>query len=149
MVPRCRPLSIMPITLQRHLDLNPLIPLHLILLTLIRFYTRRLVLSSRLLRRKWMTIRSRLAPTTCSYRYSHILTRDRSSNRVSRSEGEGEERVRGFGYFNFGRLLDVYNYSLSYTCGNPSQYRHPSLRVARLGLCQVKNCVFQSIIDYW
>ena len=38
-----------------------------------------------------MTIRSRLTPTTCSYRCSHTLTNDRSSSRVSRSEGEGKE----------------------------------------------------------
>jgi hypothetical protein len=37
---------------------------------------------------------------------------------------QGEECVRGFSYFNFGRLLDVYSYPLPYTCGNPSRKRH-------------------------
>ena len=61
-------------------------------------------------------IRSCLTPTTYSYRYSHSLTNHHSSSRVSRSEGEGEEGVRGFG-----RLLAVWNYPLSYTCGRPSR----------------------------
>ena len=64
-------------------------------------------------------IRSCLTPTTYIYRYSHSLTNHHSSSRVSRSEGEGEEWVRGFG-----RLLAVWNYPLSYTCGRPSRKWH-------------------------
>ena len=41
---------------------------------------------------------------------------------------QGGECMRGFGYFNFGRLLDVYNYQLSYTYGNPSRKRHMSTK---------------------
>jgi len=55
-----------------------------------------------------------------------LSTNDRCSSRVCRSEGEGEEWVRGFGYFIFSRLLAVYNYQLSYTCGNPSEGHMPS-----------------------
>ena len=41
-------------------------------------------------------IRSRLTLTTYSYRYSLSLTIEHSSSRVSRTEGEREEWVRGF-----------------------------------------------------
>jgi hypothetical protein len=65
------------------------------------------------------TIRSRLTPTICSYRYSHRLTNESSSSRAPRLEGGGEKWVRGFG-----RLLAVCNHPLSYTCENPSRKRH-------------------------
>jgi hypothetical protein len=41
--------------------------------------------------------KSSYVQTTYSYRYSLSLTIEYSSSRVSRSEGEGEEWVRGFG----------------------------------------------------
>jgi hypothetical protein len=40
-------------------------------------------------------IRSRLTLTTCSYRYSHSLTLEHSSSRLSRSEGEGRNGWEG------------------------------------------------------
>jgi hypothetical protein len=68
-------------------------------------------------------IRSPLPSTTYSYRYSHILTNEHSSSRVSRSEGGGEEWVRGFG-----RLLDVCHYPVSHTYGNPSRKLDMSIK---------------------
>ena len=64
-----------------------------------------------------------------SYRYSHSLTLEHSSSGVSRSEGEGEEWVRGFG-----RLLPVCNYPLSCTCGNPSRKRHMTNKESRFAV---------------
>ena len=64
-------------------------------------------------------IRSSLTLTTWSYQYSPSLTFQDSSSGVFRSEGEGEEWVRGFR-----RLIVVCNYPLSYTCGNPSRKWH-------------------------
>ncbi len=76
-----------------------------------------------------MTIRSRLTPTKCSYRSSQSLTNEDSSSRVTRSEGEGEEWVRGFG-----RLLAVCNYPFSCTFGNPSRKRHISCKESRVAV---------------
>jgi hypothetical protein len=58
---------------------------------------------------------------TCSYRYSHSVTLEHSSSRVSRSEGEGDEWVRGLS-----RLQPVCNYPLSCTYGNPIRKWHMS-----------------------
>jgi len=76
-----------------------------------------------------MTIRRSLTPTTYSYRYSHSLTNDRSSSRVPRSEGEGEEWVIGTG-----RLLAVCNHPWSYACGNPSPKRHMPSKESRFAV---------------
>jgi hypothetical protein len=62
------------------------------------------------------TIRRSLTPTTFSYPCSHSLTNEHSDSRVSRSEGEGEEWVKGLGgcwlcEIAFGCMREPYSYS--------------------------------------
>ena len=61
----------------------------------------------------------------------------------NKSEGAGEEWLRGFGYIDFSRLLAVYNYPLSCTCGNPSRKRHMPIKESRFS---VNNCTNRILI---
>ena len=81
-----------------------------------------------------LSIRSRLTLTTYSYRCSLSLTIEHSSSRVSRSEGEREKWVRGFG-----RLLA----SAIIYC-----HVHEGTLVVS-GICQTKNRVLLSIIAFF
>ena len=66
------------------------------------------------------TVNYQYLPTYCvQCSLSHSLANDRTSSRVSRSEGEEGGMGEGFG-----RLLAVCNYQLSCTYGNPCLKRH-------------------------